>query len=171
MDTSTVTFCISDTEVLVYDYPDLEGCKGLLNKDGMAFFFGKGCEFHIANTVTGNIRKISASGGHLEVDDCDIDYHAIVKECPNGIQYAEWKLARYARVNTWDGFKDGLCAISWMLYPDGMYFADSDGYGMKDNDEENVYAIINTDLEIVEPFRPIKDIKAYLNEKRKNRLK
>lgn len=171
MDTTTVTFSINDNEVLVHGYPELEGCEGYLSEDGMALFFGKGGEFHIANTLTGNIRKISAAGGYLMVDDCDIDYHAIAIECPNGLQYAERKYANYARVNTWDRFKGGLCAISWMLYPDGMYFADSDGYGMKDNDEENVYAIINTDLEIVEPFRPIKDVTAYLKEKRKNRLK
>ena len=61
-------------------------------------------------------------------------------------------------------FKDGLCAISWTLYPDGRYFADEDGFGMEDNDEEEVYAIMNTDLNIVEPFRPIKDVRAYLKE-------
>ena len=56
-----------------------------------------------------------------------------------------------------------------MLYPDDRYFADSDGFGMEDNDEEEVYAIIDTDLNIVEPFRPIKDVAAYLNEIRKNK--
>lgn len=55
-----------------------------------------------------------------------------------------------------------------MLYPDGRYFADSDGFGMEDNDEEEVYAIIDTDLNIVKPFRPIKDVAAYLKELRKN---
>ena len=49
-----------------------------------------------------------------------------------------------------------------MLYPDGMYFADSDGFGMENNNEETVHAIINTDLKIVEPFRPINDISLYL---------
>ena len=93
----------------------------------------------------------------------------IAKKCENGICNARAKALRYAGINRWDGFKDGLCAISWMLYPDGRYFADSDGFGMEDNDEEEVYAIIDTDLNIVEPFRPIKDVATYLEEIRKNK--
>ena len=61
-----------------------------------------------------------------------------------------------------------MCAVTWTLYPDGRYFADSDGFGMEDNDEEVVYAIIDTDLNIVEPFRPIDNIEAYLKKLRKN---
>ena len=60
-----------------------------------------------------------------------------------------------------------MCAITWTLYPDGRYFADSDGFGMEDNDEEVVYAIIDTNLNIVEPFRPIDNIEVYLKKLRK----
>ena len=67
-----------------------------------------------------------------------------------------------------DGYKNGMCAITWTLYPGGRYFADSDDFGMEDNDEEVVYAIIDTDLNIVEPFRPIDNIEAYLKKLRKN---
>lgn len=55
--------------------------------------------------------------------------------------------------------------------PDGRYFADSDGFGMEDNDEEEVYAIIDTNLVIVEPFRPIKDVANYLKELRNKKHK
>ncbi len=58
-----------------------------------------------------------------------------------------------------------------MIYPDGEYFADSDGYGMQSNDEEVLCAVMDTNLDIVEPFRPIYDVKAYLSalrERRKN---
>ena len=129
----------------------------------MAFFFGKGYELHIADTATGKIRKLTTESGCLLVDDSDINYRAIEKECCHGIQNAQRKIARFAKINRWDGFKDGLCAITWMLYPEGRYFADSDGFGMEDNDEEEVCAIIDTSLEIIEPFRPIKDIRAYLD--------
>ena len=64
-----------------------------------------------------------------------------------------------------------ICAITWTLYPDGRYFADENGFGMEDNDEEVVYAIIDTDLNIIEPFRPIEDVAAYLKEIRKNNRK
>ena len=167
-----IEFKIRDGEVVILGYPELENRKGVIVGDGIAFFFGEGWrnyELYIANTITGKIRKLSTANCNLLVDDNDIDYDAIAKECENGIGNAQAKAIRYAGLNRWDGFKDGLCAISWMLYPDGRYFADEDGFGMEDNDEEEVYAIIDTDLNIVEPFRPIKDVAAYLKEIRKNK--
>lgn len=165
---NSVRFKVAGKEVTVLGYPELEGCTGTLDKDGMAFFFVKNEGLYIANTINGKIRKFS-SNGNLLVDDCDIDFDAIAKVCTNGLHNARNKEIRYAGINRWDGFKDGLCAISWMLYPDGRYFADSDGFGMEDNDEEEVYAIIDTNLVIVEPFRPIEDVSAHLKELRKNK--
>lgn len=169
MNTEAVIFNIKNKEVTVYGYPELEGQQGVLLGDGMAFFFGKGWnnhELHIANTQTGKIRKISTSNGALLVDDNEVDYEAIAKSCKNGIHNARAKAIRYAGINRWGKFENGICAISWMLYPDGQYFADSDGYGMKDNDEEMVYAIIDTNLVIIEPFSPISDIEKHLKELR-----
>jgi len=40
-----------------------------------------------------------------------------------------------------------------MIHPDGSYYRDSDGFGGQDDEEENVYCVINTDLEIVVPFK------------------
>ena len=168
----SVKFTIQGNDVKVSGYPELENRKGVIAGDGMAFFFGEGWrnyELYVANTITGKIRKLSTVNGELLVDDSDIDYDAIAKECENGIGDAKAKVICYAGLNRWDGFKDGLCAISWMLYPDGRYFADEDGFGMEDNDEEEVYAIIDIDLNIIEPFRPIKDVAAYLKEIRKEK--
>jgi len=165
---NSVKFKVAGKEVTASGYPELEGCTGTLDKDGMAFFFVKNKGLYIANTINGKIRKFS-SNGNLLVDDCDIDFDAIAKVCTNGLHNARNKEIRYAGINRWDGFKDGLCAMSWMLYPDGRYFADSDGFGMEDNDEEEVYAIIDTNLVIVEPFRPIEDVSAHLKELRKNK--
>ena len=168
----SVKFTIQGNDVKVSGYPGLENRKGTIVGVGMAFFFGEGWrnyELYVANTLTGKIRKLSTTDGEMLVDDNDIDYDAIAKVCENGIGNAKAKVICYAGLNRWDGFKDGLCAISWTLYPDGRYFADEDGYGMEDNDEEEVYAIIDTDLKIVESFRPIKDVSAYLTEIRKNK--
>ena len=167
-----IEFKIRDGEVVIHGYPELENRKGVIVGDGIAFFFGEGWrnyELYIANIVTGKIRKLSTANGNLLVDDSDIDYDAIAQESENGIGNAQSKVIRYAGLNRWDGFKDGLCAISWMLYPDGQYFADSDGFGMKDNDEEEVYAIVDTNLDIIEPFRPIKDVAAHLKTLRKKK--
>ena len=168
----SVKFTIQGNDVKVSGYPELENRKGTIVGDGMAFFFGEGWrnyELYVANTLTGKIRKLSTTDGEMLVDDNDIDYDAIAKVCENGIGNAKAKVICYAGLNRWDGFKDGLCAISWTLYPDGRYFADEDGYGMEDNDEEEVYAIIDTDLKIVEPFRPIKDVSTYLEKIRKEK--
>lgn len=172
MDINTVKFSIQGSDVKVFGFSELENRKGVIVGDGIAFFFGEGWrnyELYVANTLTGKIRKLSTTDGELLIDDNEIDYNAIAKVCENGIGNAKNKVIRYAKLNRWDGFKDGLCAITWTLYPDGRYFADEDGFGMEDNDEEEVYAIIDTDLNIVEPFRPIKDVAAYLNEIRKNK--
>lgn len=162
MSTNSIKFEINGKDVTVDGYPELEGCRGILTGDGMAFFFENG--LYVANTVSGKIRRFSIAGGPLLVEDNEIDYDAIEKYCQHGIYNARTKGIRYAGLNRWDGFKNGLCALTWMLYPDGMYFADSDGFGGKDNDEENVYAIIDTNLDIVEPFRPIDDVSAYLKK-------
>ena len=172
MDTNAVDFKIRGNEVFVSGYPELENRKGVIAGDGMAFFFGEGWrnyELYVANTLTGKIRKLSTVDGELLVGDSDVDQDAIAKECEKGVGDAKAKVICYAGLNRWDGFKDGLCAISWMLYPDGRYFADEDGFGMEDNDEEEVYAIIDIDLNIIEPFRPIKDVTAYLKEIRKEK--
>lgn len=168
MKQEVIRFEQKNDEVFVHGYPDLENRKGILAGDGMAFFFGEGLGLYLVNTLTGKIRKLATADGELLVDDNEIDYEAIGKMCKHGIHNAEAKAIRYAGINRWDEFKNGLCAISWMLYPDGGYFADEDGFGMEDNGEEKVYAIIDTDLDIIEPFRPVKDVAAYLKKLRQS---
>ena len=104
---NSVRFKVAGKEVTVLGYPELEGCTGTLDKDGMAFFFVKNEGLYIANTINGKIRKFS-SNGNLLVDDCDIDFDAIAKVCTNGLHNARNKEIRYAGINRWDGFKDGL---------------------------------------------------------------
>ena len=50
-----------------------------------------------------------------------------------------------------------FAAFAGCFYPDGRYFADEDGYGMEDNEEENVYCIIDSNLRIVIPWQPMTD--------------
>lgn len=50
-------------------------------------------------------------------------------------------------------FENGVAPIVWTLYPDGRYFADSDGYGADDHDETKVYAFIDTNARILVSFR------------------
>ena len=56
----TVTFVIKDKDVLVIGCPELEGRKGVVDNDGMAFFWGEGKSFYVANTRTGKLRQLSS---------------------------------------------------------------------------------------------------------------
>lgn len=168
MKQTPITFEIKDDQkVLVHGYPPLAGHEGHMLTDVVASFRGEGwnnCEWYLANVQTGKIRQLSTSGGRVTIDDSDINYEVINLLCEHGARNAECKLLRYGSLGTWDGFKDGFCAISWTLYPDGRYFADSDGYGMEDNDEETIYGIVDENLNFVVPFRPILHIRTLINE-------
>ena len=134
-----VEFVIKGNEVTVTNYPDLAGKKGIIDREGMVFFWGEGKSFYVGNTQTGMLRQFSSANGYLLVDERDIDYNSISRACRHGFMNAAGKYIEYAALNRYSGFVDGICVIDWMLYPDGRYFADSDGFGMEDNDEENVY--------------------------------
>lgn len=56
-----------------------------------------------------------------------------------------------------------------MIYPEGQYFADSDGFGGEDCSEENLGAIIDKNLDFVEPFKPVKNISALLRQYREGK--
>lgn len=164
-----IRFEVKDDHVFVHGYADLENRQGYPVGDGIVFFSGKGNhELYIANTLTSKIRQISTAGGLLLVDNDEIDYETIEKRCKHGKNNARCKYIKYAGINRWDGFKNGICAISWMLFPEGIYFADSDGFGGEDSNEEKVYGIMDTSLRFIEPFRPINDIRMYLAKLRNN---
>lgn len=119
--------------------------------EGMSIKITSDAEYTIRNNQTGKERTFVSSDSKLLVDDNDIDFDAIKAIYDRDKAYE--KSAQYGFHRVAD-FKDGICRLMWIIYPDGMYFADSDGYGMKDNSEERAICTINKDLEIIEPFRP-----------------
>ena len=50
-------------------------------------------------------------------------------------------------------FRDGVALVSWMLHPDGSYYADEDSYGHQDDKEVWVYAYIDTDCRVLVKFQ------------------
>lgn len=162
-----IVFRVKGQDVFVSGYPELNGKTGrLLDKD-IALFRGNGWrsyELFFANIVTGKIRQLSDDDGNVLVNDSEIDYELIDKVCLHGAIFAHRKIMVYGEMSSWDlKFKNGITAIIWTLYPDGQYFADEDGYGAENNREERVVAIMDTNLNIIEPFRPIEDLGEYLN--------
>lgn len=179
----SVRFICTGDECKIFGYPELEGCSGLMIGDGMAFFRPRHLELYIANTKTGKIRKISKNyetkkdtsvqetfrqyNRLLLVDDAEIDYEAIEKvfaRNSSALSNARDKAIRYKEIGTCYGFNKGYCAIYWELEPCSAYYGNIYGGPCSTRDAKEVYAIMNTDLEIVEPFRPVKDLNKYLEE-------
>ncbi len=128
--------------------------------ENMAALSGEGKSFTLINKETGKSRQLVSEDGSLLVDDHEIDFEAIKKGCPhfNGCKTVRFWFGRHS------DFRHGVCAICWTVYPDGRYFADGDGFGMEDNDEEMVYCVLNKDLEIIVPFQPMEDVKEVLKK-------
>lgn len=63
-------------------------------------------------------------------------------------------------------YNKGVAQVEWQLCPDGMYYADSDGYGMTDDVEYNIYGFIDRQGRVVAKFRHIKknDLRAELKK-------
>lgn len=117
---------------------------------------------YIVNTETGKARKIVEARYKACFTDDEIDFETI-EQMPNS-HNARLRNINYAPLNRWTDCNNGIIALDWMLYPDGMYFADSDGYGMEDNDELSVVCIMNDNLEVIRPFTVVPDVRALLNQ-------
>ena len=75
------------------------------------------------------------------MEESDIEETAaarIAEECPQYAMYAHFRFWVYA-------FKDGLADVEWTVCPDGMYWADEDGYGMEDNEAVSLHGKITMD--------------------------
>lgn len=53
-------------------------------------------------------------------------------------------------------FNGGVAEVSWQLNPDGSYYMDDDGFGMTDDEEIEIYGLIDWNANVVARFRNIK---------------
>lgn len=171
MNKNSVRFEINNSKVIAHGIPELEGLTGGLVGDGVASFYKKDeREWYLANTETGRWRKMK-EGWRLVLDDSEIDFEAVKVQCKHGLYNAERRLICYSDVSLYDNkFQNGYSGIEWMIYPEGQYFADSDGFGGEDCSEENLGAIIDKNLDFVEPFKPVKDISTLLKKYREGKM-
>ena len=150
-------------KVLIAGYPEYNNLRGHLLGNGMAMLRGNRYEIFVLNTETGLIRQFVDSEEKLLVENTEVNDRQITGHLSNGYNWLQNRIATFGGLHTWDGFKDGYCALDWTLYPEGRYFSDSGGFGMDDNDEEVAYCIINKDLDIVVPFFYAEDPKEVLD--------
>lgn len=117
-------------------------------------------QIFIVNPAIKKVYPISEPDGKLVAfTHDDIDWDNVNQLEHNGD--AKRLVANYGGLSIGD-YQDGLAYVSWMLYPDGRYFADEDGFGMEDNDEVNIAAYIDTQCRVVVKFQDMED-----SEKRK----
>lgn len=147
-------FVIEGKKVQAIGFPQLKALneRGYMIGEGMAFFGNSRGPLFIANTETNKVKQlVDEHGKVVGFTKDDIDYESL-----EGIEHtgdAYRMEVHYAGMGRYDDFRDGKCRISWMLYPDGRYFADEDGFGMEDNDEVKICCTIDKDFNVLEPFR------------------
>ena len=147
------------------DMAQLEQCDCYSWGENLMLVTEENGDRYLVNKVTGKARQISTPGYVVGFSDDEIDF-ATVDKLPHGHK-AHSRLMNYAPVGWYDRCKNGLMALVWMLYPDGQYFADEDGFGMEDNDEEKIYCVMNDNLEVVQPFTVVSDVDALLKKLRR----
>ena len=103
----------------------------------------------LVNTALQKAYTIVDNDGNLvNFTKDDIDWDS-VGELENNHNAYSLKACYYFGIGE---YKDGKAFVHWMLYPDGRYFADEDGFGMEDNDEVNVCGVIDTECRVVVKF-------------------
>lgn len=128
-------------------HPIGEGMLWIGNSRGPLFF---------ANYFTGKARQLLDENSNLVgFVDRDFDWEKLkTVEHPYDVNH---KHVDYGGLGRNNDYRNGICCLCWMLHPDGRYYADEDGFGMEDDDEENIYCVINSDLRIVIPWQPMTD--------------
>lgn len=150
-------FVIDGRKVRSIGFPELDALNehGYMIGEGMAFFGHSRGPLFIANTESKKIKKlVDEHGKVVGFTKDDIDYKSLEGVEHTGDAYR--MEVDYAGMQRYNDFRNGKCRLCWMLYPDGRYFADEDGFGMEDNDEVEIYCIIDKDFNVLEPFRYIK---------------
>ena len=108
-------------------------------------------QIYIVDTAKKKVYPISTPDGRLvgfSHDDIDWDN---VNQLEHNVN-ARRLVANYADLGFSD-YQDGIARVDWMLYPNGRYFADGDGFGREDNEAVIISAYINTECRVVGKFK------------------
>lgn len=151
-----LTFCSDERGITCKGHPVLEKLSIHPIGEGM-LWIGNSCgPLYYANSYKGIARQLLDGNSNLVgFEEMDFDWDKL-KEVEHPYDLNRRHVG-YGGLGRYNDFRDGVCCLCWMLYPDGRYFADEDGFGMEDNDEENIYCIIDSNLRIVITWQPMTD--------------
>lgn len=151
-------FIVDGKHIQSVGCPELDalGVSGYPIGEDMAVFGNGRGPLYIVNMKTDKYRKLIDAGGHVvgfKPEDFDLQRIGRMAQ-----RHSFRKMVvEYAGLERYNDFRGGVCCFGWMLYPEGRYFADEDGFGAEDNDEEEIYCIIDSDLNVLVPFQPMTD--------------
>ena len=161
---------LPNQEVGVHDFPILENMqKGQYIGEHVAEFHDD-YAYTLVNMKSGKVVHLVDAKRNLLVTDKEIDFSSIHERLEHA-SYADGKNIQFwlKRISE---FQDGFAAIAWTIYPEGRWFEDDDGFGAEKNlEEETVYCIINSSLNILIPFQPMDNVDAVLSTLREERRK
>lgn len=151
-----LTFCSDERGITCKGHPVLENLSIHPIGEGMLWIGESHGPLFYANANTGIARQLLDENSNLVgFEDKDFDWDKLKDvEHPYDLNRRH---VGYGGLGRYNDFRDGVCCLCWMLYPDGRYFADEDGFGGEDNDEENIYCVIDSNLRIVIPWQPMSD--------------
>ena len=149
-----ISFNVDGRDVYCYGFPELDRKVGFAIGDNMALFGKATGPLYIANIETGALKLLVDHNSHaIGFGEQDFDWEKLESVEHKGDLNA--RVVGYGGLGRCSDFQNGVCCLTWTLYPDGRYFADEDGYGMKDNEEEKKYCIIDCHFRILVPFQPM----------------
>ena len=89
----------------------------------------------------------------LTVTEDDIDWESL-KALPRDAQEQAKRLS-FHYPSFIRAFKNGVAVVSWQLNPDGRCYMDDDGFGMDDDEEIEIYGLIDQEAQVIIKFRNI----------------
>ena len=151
-----LTFCSDERGITCQGHPLLEKLSIHPIGEGMLWMGNSRGPLFFANSLTGKARQLLDEESHLVgFDDRDFDWEKL--KTVEHTYDLNHRYVDYGGLGRYSDYRNGICCLCWMLYPDGRYFADEDGFGMDDNDEENIYCIIDDNLRVIIPWQPMTD--------------
>lgn len=151
-----LTFCCDERGITCQGHPLLEQLSIYPIGEEMLLIGECHGPMFFANGSTGKARQLLDENSYLVgFEDEDFDWEKLKDvEHPYDVKHG---YVDYGGLGRYSNYCNGICCLRWMLHPDGRYYADEDGFGMEDDDEENIYCIIDSNLRIVIPWQPMTD--------------